>query len=95
MNYLREQYENKLYGTCMSWLVHNKCDLDGFSGEKCPRCGCAKMRKNEEENPISLFVNIKICNSCAENEKILDRQKLDPVPFYMWDMNRKKEQRGY
>ena len=88
MNYLREQYDRKLYATCMSWLEHNKCDLEGFSEEKCPRCGC-KMRKKEEENSVSLFVSIKICNSCAENEKILARQKLDPVPFHMWDMNRK------
>ena len=88
MNYLREQYEQKWISEVMDWLVHNKCDIDGFSEEKCSRCGC-KMRKKEEENSVSLFVNIKICNSCAENEKILVRQKLDPVPFYMWDMNRK------
>lgn len=66
------------------WLQKNRCDIEGYSDKDCPRCGRKLLRKNDKENPYSLFEKIRICKACRNDEEMRERYGINKIEKKDW-----------
>lgn len=63
--------------------MYLQLQLDPFVHLPCPRCGKALLNEKIEENPVSRYADVPICEECGIREALLD-QNHTQMPLDSW-----------